>query len=69
MARRQPVTLFSLGPFRWKAGLPSLAEIGAGAFAQRFLGLRVHPDWIVRAAMEHSKTGASFGVHTVPDVH
>jgi hypothetical protein len=43
LARRHRVTLFALGPWRWTSGLTSLAEIAAGAFAQRLLRLRWHP--------------------------
>ena len=43
VARRQPVTLIAVGPWRWTGGLASLAEIAAGAFAQELLGLRTHP--------------------------
>lgn len=43
LARRHRVTLLRLGPWRWTSGLVSLAEIAAGAFAQRLLGLRWHP--------------------------
>ena len=32
-----------MGPLRGTAGLSSLAEIAAGAFAQALLGLRYHP--------------------------
>ncbi|HZP92467.1 MAG TPA: hypothetical protein VFB20_06260 [Burkholderiales bacterium] len=43
LARRHRVEIFSLGRWRWTSGLTSLAEIAAGAFAQRLLGLRFHP--------------------------
>lgn len=43
LARRHRVTLLALGRWRWTAGLSSLAEIAAGAFAQDLLGLPVHP--------------------------
>lgn len=67
LARRHAVTLLSLGPWRWTAALPSLAEIGAGAFAQRLLGLRVHPDWIVRSATQASQADARLGETALPD--
>ena len=43
LARRERVTLLRLGGFRWTSGIASLAEIAAGVFAQRLLGLRFHP--------------------------
>jgi hypothetical protein len=43
LARRHRVTLLRLGSWRWTSGLVSLAEIAAGAFAQRLLGLCWHP--------------------------
>lgn len=43
LAQRHRVTVFALGRWRWTAGLSSLAEIAAGAFAQELLGLAVHP--------------------------
>lgn len=43
LGRRHRVTLWHLGPLRWDAGLASLAEIAAGAFAAELLGLGFHP--------------------------
>lgn len=43
LSRRHVVRIFSIGPWHWTSGLPSLAEIAAGAFAQRLLGLSFHP--------------------------
>jgi hypothetical protein len=43
LAQRERVTLLRLGGFRWTSGLAALAEIAAGVFAQRLLGLRFHP--------------------------
>ena len=43
LARRHRVTLLRFGAWQWTSGLVSLAEIAAGAFAQRLLGLRWHP--------------------------
>lgn len=43
IAQRSRVVLFRLGRFRWTSGVAALAEIAAGAFAQRLLGLRFHP--------------------------
>jgi len=43
IAQRSRVALFQLGRFRWTSSVAALAEIAAGAFAQRLLGLRFHP--------------------------
>jgi hypothetical protein len=43
IAQRSRAVLFQLGRFRWTSGVASLAEIAAGEFAQRLLGLRFHP--------------------------
>jgi hypothetical protein len=43
IAQRTRVVQFRLGRFRWTSGVAALAEIAAGAFAQRLLGLRFHP--------------------------
>lgn len=43
LARRHPVKIFGVGPWRWTSGLVSLPEIAAGAFAQQLLGLSFHP--------------------------
>jgi hypothetical protein len=43
MSRRHVVKIFGVGSWHWTAGLSSLAEIAAGAFAQRLLGLPFHP--------------------------
>lgn len=43
IAQRNRAVLFQLGRFRWTSGVAALAEIAAGAFAQRLLGLRFHP--------------------------
>lgn len=42
LASRHRVVLLTLGRWRWTSGLPVLAEIAAGAFAQTLLGLRCH---------------------------
>jgi hypothetical protein len=52
IARRHAVTVFRMGRWRWTAGLRSLAEIAAGAFGQRLLGLPFYPgnlDQLVRS--------------------
>jgi hypothetical protein len=43
LSRRHPVRIFSIGSWHWTAGLSSLSEIAAGAFAQQLLGLPFHP--------------------------
>jgi hypothetical protein len=43
IARRRRPTLFRIGKWRWRTGIPSLAEIAAGAFAQSLLDLPHHP--------------------------
>jgi hypothetical protein len=43
MSRRHVVKIFGAGSWHWTAGLSSLAEIAAGAFAQQLLGLPFHP--------------------------
>jgi len=45
LARQHRVTVLRLGPWRWTSGVVSLAEIAAGAFAQRLLELPWHPRW------------------------
>ena len=52
LSRRHAIPIFSIGAWHWKAGLSSLCEIAAGAFAQQLLGLPFHPkylDSLVRA--------------------
>jgi hypothetical protein len=43
IARRHRPTLFRIGKWRWRTGIPALAEIAAGAFAQSLLDLPHHP--------------------------
>jgi hypothetical protein len=43
IARRYQPTLFRIGRWRWRTGIPSLAEIAAGAFAQSLLDLPHYP--------------------------
>ena len=43
LSRQHRVRIFAVGPWSWTSGLSSLAEIAAGAFAQRLLGLPFHP--------------------------
>ena len=46
LSRQHPVRIFGVGPWNWTSGLSSLAEIAAGAFAQRLLGLSFHPKFL-----------------------
>jgi hypothetical protein len=51
IARRHQATLFRIGPWRWRTGIPTLGEIAAGSFAQTLLDLPCHPkvlDYVVR---------------------
>ena len=43
LRRQHRVRIFGFGRWNWTSGLASLAEIAAGAFAQRLLGLSFHP--------------------------
>lgn len=43
LSRQHAVKMFGIGRWHWTSGLSSLAEIAAGAFAQRLLGLSFHP--------------------------
>jgi hypothetical protein len=43
IARRYQPTLFRIGKWRWRTGIPALTEIAAGAFAQSLLDLPHHP--------------------------
>jgi hypothetical protein len=43
LIRRQRATILKLGRWTWTAGLSTLPEIAAGAFAQQLLGLGFHP--------------------------
>jgi hypothetical protein len=46
LSRQHRVRIFAVGPWSWTSGLSSLAEIAAGAFAQRLLGLSFHPKFL-----------------------
>jgi len=59
LAARHRVALFALGPLRLTSGLSSLAEIAAGAFAQRLLGLRYHPKLLDIVALVGRDTAAA----------
>jgi hypothetical protein len=43
ISRRYQPTLFRIGKWRWRTGIPALAEIAAGAFAQSLLDLPHYP--------------------------
>lgn len=43
LIRRHRVSIVKLGRWNWTAGLSTLPEIAAGAFAQQLLGLAFHP--------------------------
>lgn len=43
LIRRHRVSILKLGRWNWTAGLSTLPEIAAGAFAQQLLGLAFHP--------------------------
>jgi hypothetical protein len=43
IARRYRPTLLQIGPWRWRTGIATLAEIAAGSFAQALLDLPCHP--------------------------
>lgn len=43
LIRRYRVNIVNLGRWNWTAGLSTLPEIAAGAFAQQLLGLAFHP--------------------------
>jgi hypothetical protein len=43
LIRRHRTTILKLGRWTWTAGLSTLPEIAAGAFAQQLLGLDFHP--------------------------
>ena len=43
LSRQHRVPILRMGKWVWTSGLASLAEIAAGAFAQRLLGLSFHP--------------------------
>jgi hypothetical protein len=60
ICKRIRVTVLRLGRWRLTAGIAALAEIGAGAFAQRLLGLRTHPLIIdLVARFDHDQRQAS----------
>jgi hypothetical protein len=59
LARQHRVTLLALGRWRWSAGLASLSEIAAGAFAQRLLRLRWHPRFFDLITLHDASPGAA----------
>ncbi len=48
LIRRHRVNIVNLGRWNWTAGLSTLPEIAAGAFAQQLLGLAFHPKHLDR---------------------
>jgi hypothetical protein len=56
LSRRHPVKIFGVGRWHWSSGLSSLAEIAAGAFAQRLLGLPFHPKLLDLLIVQESKS-------------
>ncbi|HKU98988.1 MAG TPA: hypothetical protein VJR58_27090 [Vineibacter sp.] len=59
LAARHRVALFTIGSLKLTAGLSSLAEIAAGAFAQQLLGLRYHPKLLDVVALFGHDTAAA----------
>jgi len=59
LAARYRVALLTIGPLKLTAGLSSLAEIAAGAFAQHLLGLRYHPKLLDVVALFGHDTAAA----------
>jgi hypothetical protein len=51
-ARRFQPTLFRIGRWRWRTGIPALTEIAAGAFAQSLLDLPCHPKMLDFVALD-----------------
>jgi hypothetical protein len=54
IAQRYRPSLFRLGGWHWRTGIPALSEIAAGAFTQELLGLPCHPrvlDLVARDAV------------------
>jgi hypothetical protein len=62
IARRHRPTLFRIGKWRWRTGIPALAEIAAGAFAQSLLDLPYHPKVLDFIAVDVIRT-ATEGVN------
>jgi hypothetical protein len=60
IARRHQLTLLRIGPWKWRTGIATLAEIAAGAFAQSLLDLPCHPkvlDFVVRSLLPDDGNG------------
>ena len=55
LIRRHRLSILKLGPWTWTAGLSTLPEIAAGAFAQQLLGLAFHPK-----LLDELVTGSTF---------
>jgi hypothetical protein len=54
LIRRHRVSIMKLGRWTWTAGLTTLPEIAAGAFAQQLLGLDFHPKLLDDLVTERS---------------
>ena len=52
LIRRHRVSILKLGRWNWTAGLSTLPEIAAGAFAQQLLGLAFHPKLLDRLLLK-----------------
>ncbi len=52
LIHRHRVSIVKLGRWRWTAGLSTLPEIAAGAFAQQLLGLPFHPKHLDRLLLK-----------------
>jgi hypothetical protein len=59
IARRERVTVLCLGRFSWTSGIVAVAEIAAGAFAQRLVGLRFHPKLLDLVTIYDADRGAA----------
>lgn len=55
LIRRHRASILKLGRWTWTAGLSTLPEIAAGAFAQQLLGLSFHPKLLDLLLLESDK--------------
>jgi hypothetical protein len=61
IAQRYRPSLFRLGGWHWRTGIPALSEMAAGAFAQALLELPCHPrvlDLVARDAVSANASAA-----------
>ncbi len=63
LIRRHRVSILKLGRWTWTAGLSSLSEIAAGAFAQELLGLSFHPKLLDFLSMSKTMNHGGHGEH------